>query len=425
MNVGVIMYQTSRSKGQELVAQRMTAELNRQGHRTYLITSRFHDSRPVITSKEVRRNGGFVSYEDDALGVKVIRVDSHRVEWPPRRIDFNNFTSTMDRIVEELDLRALITHSTLWNGPDLVAQFVAWKRSLGVNESRERRLIFCHMSHFQPPASGRYSSRERAFRRTWNEYSLKRIIQEADLLLVTTPFAERAMVELGANRDRCLLFPGGIDVPPQRSNGELERFRDSHQLPRGAKLVSVLGTIEERKNVLAILEVAKVLRQRTDVRFAIAGRLEGSYARGILSEAKKMPNVSIIGEVSEEDKASLIRASHLNLTMSKLEALGLVQLEFMSCGVPVITSGVGGQSWIVRNGATGVVVNGPDDVEGAVEAVAELLEDEGRRNRLGKNAQVFASGLTMENLVKRLLARLQAIRRDEQTSDNLAQQSLG
>lgn len=406
------MYQTSQSKGQELVAQRMTAELNRQGQRASLITSRFDDSRPVVPARDIRRNGGFVIYEDDRLGIPVVRVDSHRVEWPPRRIDFSNFTSTLDRIVEELDLNVLITHSTLWNGPDLTAQFVSWRRRMTLGEPGQRKLVFCHMSHFQPPASGRYSTRERAFRRAWNEYALKRVVQEADLLLVTTPIAERSMVELGAGRERCLLFPGGIEMPPPRSQLELDGFRESYHLPLSAKLVTFLGTVEERKNVRAILSVAEAVREETDLRFVVAGRLEGRYARTVLSEARGLPNVSILGELSEGAKASLIRTSCLNLSLSRLEALGLVQLEFMSAGVPVITSGAGGQSWIVHQGTTGVVLDGPDDISGAAAAIVRLSRNDRMRNEMGRNAREFAAGFSMKHLVRRLLSRIYAIREE-------------
>ena len=58
MNFGVIMYQTSASKGQELVAQRMTKELASRGGKAVLITSRFHDFEPVIFARELMRKGG-------------------------------------------------------------------------------------------------------------------------------------------------------------------------------------------------------------------------------------------------------------------------------------------------------------------------------------------------------------------------------
>jgi len=406
MNFGVIMYQTSTSKGQEVVAQRMTKELAAQGHRAVLVTSRFHDFRPVISAEEVRRNGGYVRFEDDTLGIEVFRVESRKVDWPPRRIEFSNFISVLDRIVGELELQVLITHSTLWNGPDLTAQFVSWKRRV-FGEGGGRRLIFCHMSHFQPPASERYSLQEREWRRAWNDYALKRIIGEADLLLVTTPEAERHMVELGARRDQCLLFPGGIEVPRRLSPAELSEFRQRHGFLPAEKLITFLGTIEKRKNVGAIVNVARRLKTERGIRFVVAGRMEGEYARKIMHNAGDVPNLSTLGEIGDEEKAALIRASYLNLTMSKLEALGLAQLEFMSAGVPVVTSGVGGQAWIVRNNHTGVVVRGPGDVKGAADAIIRLFEDPEYRSGLGGHAKKFASRFTMKALVRKLLQRIQ------------------
>jgi D-inositol-3-phosphate glycosyltransferase len=383
----------------------MTRELASQGNRSVLITSRFHDFEPVISADEVKRNGGFVRNDDSTLGIEVYRVESEKVDWPPRRIEFSNFVSVLDRIAGELELDALITHSTLWNGPDLTAQFVSWKRRMFAQGGR-RHPIFCHMSHFQPPARQRYSLQEREWRRAWNEYVLKRIIRETDFLLVTTPNAERNMVELGATREQCLLFPGGIEVPRPTSKEELEEFRRRHGIRSEEKLVTFLGTVEERKNVGAILSVAELLRTRRDLRFIIAGRMEGAYGRKIASNARGAHNVSILGEIDDDEKAALIRSSYLNLTMSKMEALGLAQLESMAAGVPVVTSGAGGQSWAVKNGHTGIVLGGPGDIEGAAGAIAKLLDEPEYRTRLGRNAEKSAARVTMKALVRKLTLKI-------------------
>jgi hypothetical protein len=85
-----------------------------------------------------------------------------------------------------------------------------------------------------------------------------------------------------------------------------------------------------------------------------------------------------------------------------MEALGLTQLEFMFRGVPIVTSAVGGQSWIVRNGKDGVYVNGPDDIEGAARAVSELVDDETRWEKLSENARTRANDFTLTRLIREL-----------------------
>ena len=58
--IGVLMYQTSRTKGQELVAQRMVRYFNKLGHEAYLITSVYHDEKEVV-SDSVLGGGGWTS----------------------------------------------------------------------------------------------------------------------------------------------------------------------------------------------------------------------------------------------------------------------------------------------------------------------------------------------------------------------------
>ena len=89
--------------------------------------------------------------------------------------------------------------------------------------------------------------------------------------------------------------------------------------------------------------------------------------------------------------------SYLNILMSRLEALGISQLEFMYGGVPVITSGVGGQSWVVQNGVEGLHAKGAGDINGAAEAIVRLVEDQNlyksmsnnARERAGKYASIY------------------------------------
>jgi glycosyltransferase involved in cell wall biosynthesis len=415
LRIGVIMYQTSLTKGQELVAQRMVKEFRRQGYDAFLITSIFHDWEQVISTDELSKRGGYIHLFDELLGIPVVRVSSESTGWPPRRIAFTDFINILTRVVDELKLNVLITHSTLWNGPEEALKFVEWRRNLVKGGSLHGQQIFCHMSHFQEPSDERYAIYERSYRETWNDLSLSQIAKKADLILVTTPFEKEWMKRVGASDEKCFLFPGGIEDNLQDSLIDSNNFKNKYGLPRNAKLVSFLGTIEERKNVFAILEVAKLLSRRSDVHFVIAGRLEGEYGDKVKQEAMNLSNVSLLGMISSEEKAALIKCSFINITMSRAEALGLAQMEFMSAGVPVISSGIGGQSWIVKNGVNGIILNGPDDVKGASNAIIRLIDNLSFRNKLSKNTMSLASRYFISSLTYQLSKRLEDL--VQRTSD--------
>jgi glycosyltransferase involved in cell wall biosynthesis len=401
--IGVIMYQTSKSKGQELVAQRMVREFIKRGNEAYLITSIYHDGEEVVSAQSVRKIGGYLFTEDKELGIPIIRVDSYIARWPPRRIVFRDFISTLSNIMERFQLDVLITHSTLWNGPEEVAKFIEWRRYIRSIGGYEDPLVFCHMSHFQEPTPKRYSLMERSFRITWNRLTLPQIFSTANLILVVTSFEKEAKVKLGAEEEKCFLFPGGIDDEMLRyANVDTKSLIYRLKVKENVKIVTYLGSLEERKNPLAVLKAAKMLQDKRDVHFVIAGRGDSEYAKRIIETANSLPNVTYLGEVNEQEKVQLIKASHLNILLSQLEALGLTQLEFMYFGVPVITSAVGGQAWLIRNEVEGIHVDGPEDIEGAAIAINRLVDNKALWNQLSTNAKKKAMSLTMSTLTAEL-----------------------
>ena len=408
MNIGVVMYQTSFTKGQELVAQRMARELTRQGHRAYLITGPYHDDKLVEDYGKLERSvEGYLFYEKSEFQVPLIRVDGYVSTWPPRRIMFRDFVSVLRRLSGRFGLDTIISHSTLWNGPEEITKFVMWKRMMKAQGLDEGEVIYSHMSHYQPPDPMRYDVVERAFRITWNSMIFPHIFRTAKVLLCTTPIEEDQMVAMGAKREQCHLYPGGFDEEAFRKyrTKDPTSFLEKYSISTDAKLVTYLGTVEERKNPLAVVRVARMLKGSEGVRFVIAG-YPSNQAKQVREEAKGLRNLSYLGAISEEEKVALIRTSYVNILLSRMEALGLTQLEFMYCGIPIITSAVGGQRWLVRDRIDGVHVKGPEDLKGAAEAVKTLVNKPELRDRLGINAKNRVSKLTLSKITSELVSRL-------------------
>ncbi|MEM2093912.1 MAG: glycosyltransferase family 4 protein [Candidatus Bathyarchaeia archaeon] len=411
MNIGIVMYQTSFTKGQELVAQGMACELARQGHKAFLITGPFHDNKLVDEFNEIKQSvKGYLLFKENEFKVPLVRVDGYLSSWPPRRIMFRDFVSVLRNLVESLKLDVIISHSTLWNGPEEIAKFMTWKRMLMDQGLGGREVAYAHMSHYQPPDPVRYDIFERTYRVAWNTMVFPHIFEAAKLILCTTPIEEEQMIDMGARREQCHLYPGGINEEPfQRHwSDNPSGFLEKHSIPNDARIVTYLGTVEERKNPLAVVRVAKMLRGLKDVHFVIAGR-PSTQDKSVRIEGKGLRNCTIVGEVSEEDKVMLIKSSYVNILLSHMEALGLTQLEFMYGGVPIITSAVGGQKWLVRDRVDGIHVKGPNDLEGAAEAIKTLINDPELRDRLGANAKSRASEFTLSKITSELSYRLRSL----------------
>ncbi len=410
LSIGVIMYQTSNSKGQELAAQRMVKWFRKLGHDAYLITSTYHDNQEVFSEREFNGKPYLYLEKDPYIGLPTIRVSSYTATWPPRRIMFRDFVAALRKIVSDFGLNVLITHSTLWNGPEDVSKFVLWIRTGTILGADCQDVVFCHMSHYQPPDPQHYEPVERAYRISWNKLYFPLIFSVADLILCVTPIEAMDMIMMGAKPEQIYVYPCGIDDDEFADFDKIDSkdFRRKYNIPENAKLVSYLGTIEKRKNPLAVIKIARKLRHRKDVHFVIAGK-PGDQWKDVLEEAKDLDNVTLTGELSHEDKIKLIKESYVNIIMSRMEALGLTQIEFMYGGVPVITSGVYGQKWVIRHSLDGYHVNGPEDIDTAAKYIEYLLDHPEERERLSKNARERARDFLLSRTTRQLLDKLKEV----------------
>ncbi|WP_440059565.1 glycosyltransferase family 4 protein [Thermogladius sp. 4427co] len=384
----------------------------RLGVEAWYVTSIYHDGNPVVGERDIELTGrNYVLFEKDPyIGLPTIRVASFKTTWPPRRIVFRDFVTVLNRIDREIGLDFIVTHSTLWNGPEDAAKWILWKKLMKHMGENVRITIMGHMSHYQPPDPQRYSLFERTYRMAWNATALPSVFKAASIILVLTPVEGEDMITLGASPETIHLFPGGLDddTADLISKADPRLFRDKYKIPSDAKIVSYMGTVEYRKNPLAVVKIARAFKNRRDIIFVIAGR-PGDQWEEVVQAAKNLGNVVITGELSEEEKASLIKASYLNIIMSRMEAFGLTQLEFMYGGVPVITSAVYGQKWLVRDGIDGVHVGGPEDIKGAVRAIENLLRDEGKWSEMSRNARERAREFLFSKLIKSLFDRVETL----------------
>ena len=408
MIIGVIMYQTSLTKGQELVAIRMTREFRKQGIEAYLITSPYHDNKLVPYHRSITTSDkGYIIKENEFnLGIPIIRVDGAISTWPPRRIMFRDTQAILRNLVEDLNIDTFIVHSTLWNGPEEVARFKMWSDMLRNEGLWNKKIRFIFMAHYQPPSPIHYPPLERMYREVWNRTAFPLIFKTADLILCTTPLEIEEMTNMGAEKEKCILFPGGIDEEP--FNTQPIDIHTKFSLPKNTHLITFIGTLENRKNPAAITKVAQQLSNRNDIFFVIAGH-PADQTETIIKAQKELKNLKYIGEINDIEKASLIKSSYANIILSKMEALGLTQLEFMYAGKPVITSAIGGQSWVVRNNIDGIHVNGPNDITGAANAIIKLIEDKELYKKLSQNAKERATQFTMNNLIKQLIQKINTI----------------
>jgi glycosyltransferase involved in cell wall biosynthesis len=139
--------------------------------------------------------------------------------------------------------------------------------------------------------------------------------------------------------------------------------------PEPGKYLAFLGRISPEKRVDRAIEIAK----RAGMPIKIAAKVDPADCEYFTSEIKKLfdhPLVEYLGEIGEHEKNEFLGNAHaLLFPIDWPEPFGLVMIEAMACGTPVIAYCMGSVPEILDDGTTGFLVN---DLDEAVEAVARV-----------------------------------------------------
>ncbi|MEM3518836.1 MAG: glycosyltransferase family 4 protein [Candidatus Hadarchaeales archaeon] len=199
-------------------------------------------------------------------------------------------------------------------------------------------------------------------------------------------------MEVGINEEklkRLMWGTWGVDInkfTPTKTGEE----------PDFGRAIFFAGLLEEHKGIRYLLPAFKeVKRAVKDVKLVIAG--DGSLRPLIVDYAKAHrleKDVILLGVVKNEDMPKYFRAARLTVTPSITtrkfeEQVGMVNIQSMACGTPVVSTFCGGIPEYVLNGKTGILVQEKNS-NALAEAIIRILKDESLRRRLGRNARKHA-----------------------------------
>ncbi|HKG38063.1 MAG TPA: glycosyltransferase [Conexibacter sp.] len=210
----------------------------------------------------------------------------------------------------------------------------------------------------------------------------KQILRRADQVVATCSDEVFELVRLGATRGRLTVVPCGVDLDLFTPDGRRARRRP------GLKRIVCVGRLVERKGVGNAISALAAL---PDTELVIAGGPpraqldrdpEARRLRALAEQAGVADRVDLRGRMGREDVAALLRSADAVVCVPWYEPFGIVPLEAMACGAPVVASAVGGMIDSVVDGVTGVHVP-PRDPERLAEALAPLLADPERRATYG------------------------------------------
>jgi len=197
----------------------------------------------------------------------------------------------------------------------------------------------------------------------------RRTMATADRIVAATEIDRSHMLEAyAASARKIVVVPGGVNLD-MFAPGDRQAARRSLGLGPEPTLLFV-GRIQRLKGIDILIRAAADLREEIGpLRVLIVGGTGDDGGRQVSEEAREMARlraevdelnlasvVRFVGGVEQARLAEYYRAADVTVMPSTYESFGLVAVESMACGTPVVASRVGGLATIVRDGENGALI---------------------------------------------------------------------
>lgn len=380
--------------GMNVYVRDFSRELGKQGIQVDVFTRSQDDCQPMV--KHDLGYGGRVIHipAGPEKPIPVAQIESHLDEFIQGVLDFASCENAKyDIIHSHYWLSGLVAEKLRdeWGGTPIVHMF----HTLG------------HMKNKIATSEKEMAPQNRID----GEYH---VINAVDRLVAATPAEEEQLLTLyNAAPDKIRILPPGVD---------LERFSTIDKIVAKKKVgipcdnnnILFAGRIEPLKGVDTMLRSMALIQERypelaDKCCMAIIGGdpwaedLDQEMAR--LQQLREDLNihdvVAFLGAKDQDILPNYYAAAELVIMPSHYESFGMVALEAMAMGTPVIASEVGGLAHLVKHGETGFHVPSRDP-DALAKRIYELLTNESCREALGANARRYARAYNWSNIVEQM-----------------------
>ncbi|MCZ9309533.1 D-inositol-3-phosphate glycosyltransferase [Corynebacterium uberis] len=240
----------------------------------------------------------------------------------------------------------------------------------------------------------------------------QQIVDNADVMVVNTAEEQGDLLcHYDAELERIVVVPPGADTElfTPGTNRNTELARRALGVPLHAKVIAFVGRLQEFKGPQVLIRaVAQMLADApwANLRVLICGGASGAQAaattyRDLARELGVAHRIRFLDPRPPEELVTVYQAADVVAVPSYNESFGLVALEAQATGTPVVAARAGGLPIAVAEGETGVLVEGHDPRDWA-EALAELLDDDDTRIRMGRDAVEHAAQFSWAATASRL-----------------------
>lgn len=231
----------------------------------------------------------------------------------------------------------------------------------------------------------------------------KKFIEQADKIHVLSPNIIESSKIINPYKEKCVVIPQGINLEDKSDNEKVNRIKEKY---KGRKILFSLGRLVKYKGFIYGIEAMKKVDNAIYL-IGGSGPLKEEF-ENYIKENQLENKVILLGRVNDEDLDNYYKACDIYLfpSIMQSEAFGIVQLEAMKYGKPVINTSLGtGVNYVSIHNETGLTVE-PQNAEELANAINKLLNDDNLRETFGQNAKKRVENIFEINKIKNKYIKL-------------------
>jgi phosphatidylinositol alpha-mannosyltransferase len=189
------------------------------------------------------------------------------------------------------------------------------------------------------------------------------------------------------------IVPNGVEPGRYQRAVPIARYRD------GVPNILFVGRMEPRKGLIHLLRAfRKLQRDGVRARLLLVGTGPGEREARRYVLTRQLDGVEFLGRVSEAQKAQLFKTADIYVSPATgRESFGIVLLEAMSAGAPIICSDIHGYRGVVRRERDGILVE-PGNADALAASIRRLIDDPALRAQLSRAGEERAQLFTWERV---------------------------
>jgi glycosyltransferase involved in cell wall biosynthesis len=173
--------------------------------------------------------------------------------------------------------------------------------------------------------------------------------------------------------ERIKIVPNAIEINKFDKSGDYNKFIEKYNLREESFKILYVSRLVEAKNQIKLISALTKYIEDKDIEVVLIGEGDPSYISRLKSIADE--RVHILGSVSFEDLVAAYHSADLFVFLGTWEGMPTVILEAMLCGLPILTTPVGGIPDIVTEGKNGLFVKVPIEEKDLVDRIKYFIND--------------------------------------------------